>query len=46
MLEKYGFGNFKFYQTIFKPIEEIKEVEVPKEGYGEGGFVVISAEKL
>jgi ubiquinone/menaquinone biosynthesis C-methylase UbiE len=46
MLEKYGFGNFKFYQTIFKPIEEIKEVEMPKEGYGEGSFVVISAEKL
>jgi len=46
MLEKYGFGNFKFYQTIFKPIEEIKEVEMPKEGYGEGSFVVISAERL
>jgi ubiquinone/menaquinone biosynthesis C-methylase UbiE len=46
MLEKYGFGNFKFYQTIFKPIKEFKEVEMPKEGYGEGSFVVISAERL
>jgi len=46
MLEKYGFGNFKFYQTIFKPIEEFKEVEMPKEGYGEGSFVIIFAERL
>jgi ubiquinone/menaquinone biosynthesis C-methylase UbiE len=46
MLEKYGFGNFKLYQTIFKSIEEIKEAEMPKEGYGEGSFVVISAERL
>jgi len=46
MLEKYGFGNFKLYQTIFKSIEEIKEAEMPKEGYGKGSFVVISAERL
>lgn len=27
------------------PLEYIKEVEEPKEGFGEGSFVVISAEK-
>ncbi len=45
MLKKHNFTNFTFYQTLFKPIEEIKEIEEPKEGYGEGSFVVISATK-
>jgi hypothetical protein len=38
--------NLNFIKRFFKPIEEIKEVEMPKEGYGKGSFVVISAEKL
>lgn len=45
LLKNAGFLNFKITQTLFKPIYEISEVELVKEGYGKGGFVVISAEK-
>ncbi len=45
LLKRNGFKNFVFYQTLFKPLEEIKEIEEPKEGFGEGSFVVIAAEK-
>ena|SRR3990167_2548443 len=42
-LEKTGFNQFDFYQTIFSPVNEIKTVETAESGYGKGGFVVISA---
>jgi ubiquinone/menaquinone biosynthesis C-methylase UbiE len=45
MLKKHNFKDFIFYQTIFGSIKDIKEIEEPKEGYGEGSFVVISATK-
>ncbi|RLG12186.1 SAM-dependent methyltransferase [Candidatus Pacearchaeota archaeon] len=45
LLKNAGFLNFKITQTLFKPIYDISEVELVKEGYGKGGFVVISAEK-
>lgn len=45
-LRKLKFGNFKICQTLFRAPEEIAEVEPVKEGYGEGGFVVISAQKV
>jgi len=45
MLKKHNFKDFIFYQTIFGSINDIKEIEEPKEGYGEGSFVVISATK-
>ncbi|MGB9768243.1 MAG: class I SAM-dependent methyltransferase [Dictyoglomus turgidum] len=45
LLKRHDFRDFVFYQTLFKPLEEIKEIEEPKEGFGEGSFVVISAEK-
>lgn len=44
-LEKTGFKPKLFTQTIFKPLEEITEPQPVKEGFGEGGFVVISAQK-
>lgn len=40
-------GHFKekaIYQTIFAPLEEITQPEPVKTGYGEGGYVVISAQ--
>ncbi len=46
LLEDAGFGNFKYVQTVFGMLDEIEEVEPVKDGYGEGSFVVISAEKL
>ena len=44
-LKKAGFRNLTFTQTIFHALEEIKEVETIKEGYGEGSFVVVSGMK-
>ncbi|BAU23115.1 methyltransferase [Caldimicrobium thiodismutans] len=46
LLEKTGFKPKLFTQTIFNPLEEITEPQPVKEGYGEGGFVVISAKKV
>ncbi len=45
-LEKAGFKPVFFTQTIFRPLQEITAPEPVKEGYGEGGFVVISAKKV
>ena len=40
-----GLQILRICQTIFKNPEEISLVEPVKEGHGEGGFVVISAQK-
>ncbi|MBL7073355.1 MAG: class I SAM-dependent methyltransferase [Candidatus Omnitrophica bacterium] len=45
LLKTANFNNFSHYQTIFKNPKEIKSVESAKKGFGEGGFVVIAAEK-
>jgi len=44
-LKKVGFRNLAFTQTIFHNLDEIKEVEPIKEGYGEGSFVVVRGMK-
>ena len=44
-LNKIGFKEFNFKQTIFHSLNEIKNVEPVKENYGEGSFVVIRAKK-
>jgi len=43
ILEKNGFSNFSFYQTIFTLPDEMKEDDEVIEGCDKGGFVVISA---
>ncbi|MFO7792585.1 MAG: class I SAM-dependent methyltransferase [Candidatus Saliniplasma sp.] len=45
MLQGSGFEQIKTVQTLFKDIDQIGSVEEIKEGYGEGGFVVLSAVK-
>lgn len=40
-----GFNDFYFCQTIFRPLEEINNLEPIKKGYGKGSFVVIKASK-
>lgn len=45
LLEKAGFGDFSFAQTIFRDLKDIKEVEPTKEGWGEGSFVVVKGVK-
>lgn len=46
LLSKSGYNNFKTCQTIFRKVEDITSIEPVKNGYGEGGFVVISANKI
>ncbi len=42
-LERTGFGSFEFRQTLFRPLDELAEVEPVKTGYGDGSFVVVKA---
>lgn len=44
-LKKAGFKSFTFAQTIFHKLADLENVELIKEGYGEGSFVVIKAIK-
>ena len=44
-LKNTGFGHFVFNQTIFRDLEEIKDIEPIRSGYGEGSFVVINVRK-
>jgi ubiquinone/menaquinone biosynthesis C-methylase UbiE len=44
-LKRSGFGEIKTRQTIFKLPREMTAVEPVKDGYGEGGFVVIAGQK-
>ena len=45
LLENTGFRNFEFSQTLFDNLDDIDEVQPPKEGFGEGSFVVVRATK-
>lgn len=44
LVEKSGFRNLKFYQTLTKPA--LTEIEQPQPGYGKGSFVVVNAMKI
>jgi SAM-dependent methyltransferase len=45
LLKKTGFKDLKFRQTVFNTLDRIKKVERIEQGYGEGAFVVIRAQK-
>ncbi len=42
-LKQAGFSTFSFSQTLFSPIDKMREPDQAKKGYGEGSFVVIKA---
>jgi SAM-dependent methyltransferase len=44
-LEAAGFTDFEFAQTIYDELPEIDEREPIRSGYGDGSFVVISAQR-
>jgi hypothetical protein len=44
-LNKSGFRNLESAQTLFHALDDSKEFEPSKPGYGEGSFVVIKAIK-
>ncbi len=43
--EDIGFTDSEVVQTVFGELSEIHAPQKPREGYGEGGFVVIRASK-
>lgn len=45
LLESVGFKEFRFTETLFGTLPELKREEPIQTGYGEGGFVVIRATK-
>ena len=45
LLKNTGFSKFFYYQALYKLPAEIKSVQKPQKGFGQGGFVVISGEK-
>ena len=45
LLKKAGFKTDKVVQTVFGKLNEVQEVQSPKEGHNEGSFVVIKAVK-
>ncbi len=45
-LKQCTFNNIEVIQTVFGTIETIDEIQPHKNGYGEGGFVVIKSEKI
>jgi len=44
-LKDANFCNLKIVQTVFGELHKIRKVQKFKDGYGEGGFVVINANK-
>ncbi len=44
-LKRVEYADIRICQTIFKTPENLTSIEPIKEGYGEGGFIVVSAQK-
>ncbi|MFW6134182.1 MAG: class I SAM-dependent methyltransferase [Elusimicrobiota bacterium] len=45
MCKKTGFSYIESWQSLFQDPEEFNKVEIPRPGYGKGGFVGIRMEK-
>ena len=45
LLNECGFKDLEFNQTLFGALDDVKEVQNPKEGYGTGSIVVFMAAK-
>ncbi|SHJ88543.1 Methyltransferase domain-containing protein [Maribacter aquivivus] len=45
LLNEAGFKKMEFNQTLFGNLDEIEDVQIPKEGFGEGSFIVVNATK-
>ena len=44
-LEKLGFRDLTYMQTIYQDLRKLKDIEPVNEGYGEGSFVVVRGVK-
>jgi hypothetical protein len=40
-LKNAHFKAFRFRQTLFHPLNELKHIDTVKKGYGDGSFVVV-----
>lgn len=45
LLKEAGFKEFEYNQTLFGGLDEINELQLPKQGFGQGSFVVVKAVK-
>lgn len=45
LLANAGFRNPDVVQTLFGKLDDIREIQAPQPGYGEGSFIVIKADK-
>ena len=45
LLKETRFKDLEFNQTLFGNLDDIKEIQMPKQGFGEGSFVVVKAVK-
>ena len=46
LLKDTGFHKFSYYQTLYNLPAEIKSVQKPRKGFGQGGFVVVKGDRL
>ena len=45
LLHNHNFEKIEIIQTVFGKLSEVKEIQKFKEGYGDGGFIVMKATK-
>jgi SAM-dependent methyltransferase len=45
LLKDVGFDHLTWVQTLSTPLDQLQEIEALREGYGSGGFVVVSASR-
>lgn len=45
LIESNGYRDLEFNQTLFGELSDVKVIQSPKPGYGEGSFVVVKAIK-
>ena len=45
IMNQAGFENFRYHQTLFQTLESTETTEPVEEGFGRGGFVVISGRR-
>lgn len=45
LLKETRFKDLEFNQTLFDDLDEIKKIQMPKQGFGEGSFVVVRGTK-
>ncbi|MBF7097536.1 hypothetical protein, partial [Alkalibacter mobilis] len=46
ILQEKGFAEIEVIQTVFGKLTEVRAIQDFKEGFGEGGFVVLKSTKI